>query len=607
MAISNVDFSVAFVVDKTQSYFVITDTTDYASQGVATNNVKGVIKVVSPSGIVYDNTDFNNPDLELVTSRVNRDIIIPTYVGTNNPLQGTYTISITASDDSGVTEFTRTKVFSYTLSKPVPVIDVTVDCISPLLKSEDKTVYNLNSVNPVTSFPIVYASSGNDEIGVSGNKVGAFIVGSKVNIQGSTGNDGEYTIDDVIYNKTLDRTIIIFDENISSNLGDGLVYTRVNNIYYPGVLALNPLVGFTNTVTTSVFYTGNQEFKSEGYFNYTYASDFSVTFYLIKTESKNITCDIRLCDIYCCISKTLNNYLNYKGVNDVLANNYKNAYVLACSYLTSLQTQMQCGNTSNLDKVVAEIRSVTGCTTECNCEDEENVLIQGIGANNNVEVVSSSNQLKVAKTVSGNTSTFILSLDPAIATALANIVSVTLEDSATIDVNEVIDGNGNKTYTPSVKSGAIPSVSEKMSFSLLIEYRNSTSPFTKKSPIEFTISNFEVDAQLDYVQPTIVNRGLSLPNYPNSANLYALTAFQSSSDNVKVFAEVVKVVSFSNTSGTLKDSSILGNSVAPLLLRVVKASSNDIVFTFDTKTLMTYQEYISQNYQSVLVNFIITK
>lgn len=603
MAISNVDFSVAFVVDKTQSYFVITDTTDYASQGVATNNVKGVIKVVSPSGIVYDNTDFNNPDLELVTSRVNRDIIIPTYVGTNNPLQGTYTISITASDDSGVTEFTRTKVFSYTLSKPVPVIDVTVDCISPLLKSEDKTVYNLNSVNPVTSFPIVYASSGNDEIGVSGNKVGAFIVGSKVNIQGSTGNDGEYTIDDVIYNKTLDRTIIIFDENISSNLGDGLVYTRVNNIYYPGVLALNPLVGFTNTVTTSVFYTGNQEFKSEGYFNYTYASDFSVTFYLIKTESKNITCDIRLCDIYCCISKTLNNYLNYKGVNDVLANNYKNAYVLACSYLTSLQTQMQCGNTSNLDKVVAEIRSVTGCTTECNCEDEENVLIQGIGANNNVEVVSSSNQLKVAKTVSGNTSTFTLSLDPAIATALASIASVTLEDSATIDVNEVIDGNGNKTYTPSVKSGAIPSVAEKMSFSLLIEYRDSESPFVVKTPISFTVSNFEVDAQLDYVQPTIVNRA----TLPSSANLCALTAFQSSSDNVKVFAEVVKVVAYSNTSGTLKDSRIPGNSVIPLTLRVVKASSNDIVFTFDTKTLMPYQSYISQNYQSVLVNFIITK
>lgn len=603
MAIRNVDFSVAFVVDKTQSYFVITDTTDYAAQGVATNDVKGLIKVVSPSGIVYDNTDFSDPDLELATSRVNRAIIVPTYVGTNNPLKGTYTISITSSDDSGVTEFTKTKVFQYDINTPVPVIDVTVDCISPQLKSEDKTVYNLNSVNPVTSLPIVYASSGSSSIGVSGNKVGAYIVGSKVNIQGSTGNDGEYTISSVIYNKTDDRTELVFSTSVASNVGDGLVYTRVNNIYYPGVLGLNPLVGYTNTITTSVFYTGNQEFKSEGYFNYAFASDFSVTFYLIKTESKNITCDIRLCDIYCCISKTLNNYLNYKGINDVLANNYKNAYVLACSYLTSLQTQMQCGNTTNLDKVVAEIRSVTGCTTDCNCEDEENVLIQGIGNSNEVEVVSSSNQLRVAKTVSGNTSTFTLSLDPAIATALASINDVTLEDSATIKVNEVVDVNGNKTYTPSIKSGVIPSVAEKMSFSLLIEYRDSESPFVVKTPISFTVSNFEVDAQLDYVQPTIVNRA----TLPSSANLCALTAFQSSSDNVKVFAEVVKVVAYSNTSGTLKDSRVPGNSVIPLTLRVVKASSNDIVFTFDTKTLMPYQSYISQNYQSVLVNFIITK
>jgi len=605
MAISNVDFSVTFVVDKTQSYFVITDTTDYASQGVTTNDVEGLIKVVSPSGIVYDNTDFSNPDLELVTSRVNRAIIVPTYVGTNNPLKGTYTISLTSSDDSGVTEFTRTKVFQYDLNTPVPLIDVTVDCISPQLKSEDKTVYNLKGINPTTSFPIIVASTGSSSVSVSGNKVSAFIISSKVNVQGSTGNDGEYTISSVAYDKGTDRTQIVFSTSVSSNVGDGLLYTRVNNIYFPGVLGLNPLIGFTSTVTTSVFYTGNQEFKSEGYFNYAFTSDFSVTFYLIKTESKNITCDIRLCDIYCCISKTLNNYLNYKGVNDVLANNYKNAYILACSYLTSLQTQMQCGNTTNLDKVVAEIRSVTGCTTECNCENEENVLIQGIGNSNEVEVVSSSNQLIVAKTVSGNTSTFTLSLDPAIATALANIVSVTLEDSATIDVNEVIDGNGNKTYTPSIAAGAIPDVIEKMSFSLLIEYRYFASPHNKITPIEFSISNFNIDAQLDYIQPSVENRGATLNSYPNSVNMYALTNFQQSSNNVKVFAEVVKIISYDN--GKLKDSSILGTTVAPLFLRIVKASANDIVFTFDTIAQMIAQSSISQNYQSVLVNFIITK
>lgn len=605
MAISNVDFSVTFVVDKTQSYFVITDTTDYASQSVTTNDVEGLIKVVSPSGIVYDNTDFSDPDLELVTSRVNRAIIVPTYVGTNNPLKGTYTISLTSSDDSGANSFTTTKVFDYSLNTPVPAIDVTVDCISPQLKSEDKTVYNLNSVNPATSFPIVYASAGSSSIGISGNKVGAFIVGSKVNVQGSTANDGEYTISSVIYNKTSDRTEIVFSTSVDSNLGDGLVYTRVNNIYYPGVLGLSPLVGFTNTITTSVFYTGNQEFKSEGYFNYTYATDFSVTFYLIKTESKNITCDIRLCDIYCCISKTLNNYLQYKGVNDVLANNYKNAYILACSYLTSLQTQMQCGNTSNLDAVVAEIRNVTGCTTDCNCEDSDNVLIQGLGTSNNVEVVSSSNELRVAKTVVGSTSTFTLSLDPSIATALTNIVSVTLEDSATIDVNEVIDGNGNKTYTPSIATGVIPDVIEKMSFSLLIEYRYSTAPYNARPSLNFTVSNFEVDAQLDYVQPEVEDRSsISLP--PNSMNLIALRAFQSFSDNVKVFAEVVKTVGYNSQDNTISDSSIF-DVTNNLEVKIVKASANDIAFTLNDGIPMSTQSYITSNYQSVLVNFIITK
>lgn len=608
MAITNIDFSVNFFVDKNTSYFVITDTTNYAAQGVTPDDVIGLLRVVSPSGIVYENTDFNNPDIAIVSSRVNRSITIPTYVGTNDPLRGDYTIRLNVSDDSGSTSFNRSKTYSFKARKPESVLNITVDCISPELKSEDKTSYNIQGINPITNTTINQFDTGNNEFVVSGNKVGMFAIGTNVDIVGSQSNDGVYEVDAVAYDVTSDTTIVMLTGNsLVNNTGTGLVYVRRNEIYFPGVLNLPPLVGYTSTVTTSVFYTGNQEFKNEGYFYYQLGADFSVTYFLSKTESKDVKCDIRLCDIYCCISKTLNNYLQYKGVNDVLANNYKNAYVLACSYLTSLQTQMKCGNTSNLDKIVTEIRNVTGCTTDCNCEDSDNVLIQGLGAGGNVEVVSNTSQLNVARTVSGSTTTYTLTLDPAILTALGNIKSVTLVSSPTINVNEVIDGNGNKTYTPAVIPSIIPDVKEKMSFTLTIDYRFGTAPYNARPALNFVISNFEVDAQLDYVQPTPEDRRLtSLPNPSGAMNLIALTAFQASSDNVKVFAEVVRTVGFNSQDSTLNDSAT-SVDVALLGLKVLKASPNDIVFTLSDNIPSVTQTYITDNYQSVSINFIITK
>lgn len=610
MAITNVDFSVNFFVDKTSSRFVITDTTDYASQGVTVGDLTGVLRIVSPTGVVvYDNNDFNAPDIDYSATRISDYVSVPVYVGTNNPIQGVYTISLIVSEDDGDTSFTSTIEVDYRATKPVSALEVTVDCVSPLLSSVDKTSYSINGVTPLTSSLITVANSVTNEVTVSGNKSGMYIDLQKVYIVGSANNDGEYTINTVEYDQSANTTVIRFTSanTLTNNTAGGLLYTRINQIFYPSVLGLSPLNGYTNTVSTSTFYTGNQEFSNKGYWFYQF-SNYSVTFYLEKTLSKEVTCDINLCEIYCCISKTLSNYLQYKGVNDVLANNYKNAYILACSYLVSLQTQIKCGNSNNVDKVVAEIRSITNCTSDCNCSDTdgEPVMIQGVGGGANVDVVSGSNGLVVTPTVSGNTTTFTLTLDSAITSALANIVDVQLTDSSTIAVNEVIDGNGNKTYTPAIKSGVIPSVQESMSFKVLIEFRNSTFPYNVKGNVAFTVSDIEYTAQLDYQLPTIENVSSTILNYPNVQNFFAITDFQQSSDNFKVVGNVIKTVGWDG-SATLPASDNLVY-VNLLRLNIVKTVSNNIVFTLNTSnTSNISQTHLNGNYQSVLINFIITK
>ena len=608
MAISSIDFSVNFLNDKTTSFLKVTDVTDYSLQGVTASNVRGLIRIVSDSGTIYDNVNFASPDLDLSSSRLSDNIGLPVYVGTNNIVKGDYHVTLTVTDDAGVTQFTRTKSYNFNLDRPTADLSINVDCVSPLLTSTDTTAYNLSGVTPINSAVIVAVSTVDNTVSFSGNVVGLFKVTQLVNISGSSNNDGAYTIDSIAYDKTTDRTIIEFVEALTDNTVNGIVYTKEHKIFFPSVLSLNPIVGFTNVLSTSTFYTGNQEFSVKGYYYYTLTNGFSATFYLEKTLSKEVTCDIKLCDIYCCISKTLNSYLQYKGNNDVLANNYKNAYILANSYLSSLQTQLKCGNSTNVDKILAEIQAVTGCTSDCSCEDGGNVLIQGLGSTNNVDVVSTSNQLKVVSTVAGNTTTFTLSLDADLVNALQNIVTVTLEDSATIEVNEVIDGSNNKTYTPAIKSGVVPDVVEQMSFLLEVQYRFSTAPYNARPSLNFTVTNVSNVAQLDFSTPTIEDRAsISLLNYPESNNVISIKDFQVSSDAYKVLANVVKVVKYNSQDNTISSSEDMLD-LQMLDLKIIKKAVNDILISFSDNIVSTpTQSYITENYQSVFINFLITK
>jgi hypothetical protein len=43
--------------------FRIQDTTNYSGQGVLISNAKGVLKLTTPRGITYVNTNYSSPDL----------------------------------------------------------------------------------------------------------------------------------------------------------------------------------------------------------------------------------------------------------------------------------------------------------------------------------------------------------------------------------------------------------------------------------------------------------------------------------------------------------------------------------------------------------------
>jgi hypothetical protein len=147
MTLTTVDITTSFQFNI--KFFGFTDTTDYAGQGVNLADVDGVFKIISPDGATfYNNTDFGNPDIDPDVS-LNFLLALP-LDGSGNVMQGTYTITYSVQDSSGapfVVDTTKVYVLDYTT--PEVDIEMTVDCLSPLLTSTDVTAYPvINGINP---------------------------------------------------------------------------------------------------------------------------------------------------------------------------------------------------------------------------------------------------------------------------------------------------------------------------------------------------------------------------------------------------------------------------------------------------------------------------
>jgi hypothetical protein len=161
MALTTVEYSSYFHYDETIKQIKFTDSTDYVSQGTVAANVTVVAKVESPSGIFYNNTDHLNPDIDPGTSLDSLITIPLPLAGDGLPEQGLYTITLTYQDLVVPANVVDVKTFTLDYSSPTVDIDMTADCVTPLLSAIDNSSYTVNSVAPtvVRDFKIHYPPS----------------------------------------------------------------------------------------------------------------------------------------------------------------------------------------------------------------------------------------------------------------------------------------------------------------------------------------------------------------------------------------------------------------------------------------------------------------
>lgn len=147
---ATIDFDANFRYDLATKQLIVTDTTDYATAGVATSDVTVIIKAeTAGGGIFYNNVNHAAPDIDPDVS-LDSTIVIPLPLdGSALPVHDNYTVTLEWQDTTGVAyEVTKAKTFTLDYVSPTVELSMEVDCLSPQLSTTDETNYTIDGIDP---------------------------------------------------------------------------------------------------------------------------------------------------------------------------------------------------------------------------------------------------------------------------------------------------------------------------------------------------------------------------------------------------------------------------------------------------------------------------
>jgi hypothetical protein len=159
--------------DINQRKFRIQDTTNYAGQGIDINNVKGILKLTTPRGVVYNTQTYTTPDVTPATSLYSPWIPLPQNQA-GFILAGAYSVQYSVQDVTTIS--TQTNNYTYSFIVPEVIITQTPDGYNSTFESRDDTVYGTytslirtHTVIPPSGSPLSTTSNSNQTIDYSPN------------------------------------------------------------------------------------------------------------------------------------------------------------------------------------------------------------------------------------------------------------------------------------------------------------------------------------------------------------------------------------------------------------------------------------------------------
>jgi hypothetical protein len=161
MPITSSSFTINFNLASTPKKFVLTDTFDYVSNGIALADVKDCFTITAPGGsVIYNNSNFAAPDINRSAGAVNTTTIPLPLLPNGSVVPGTYTVVMKTQITGYPNLVTTTNTYTYNFVAPKISITQTVDCINGSFISADTTNYVVDGITPtITRNHVVYVAS----------------------------------------------------------------------------------------------------------------------------------------------------------------------------------------------------------------------------------------------------------------------------------------------------------------------------------------------------------------------------------------------------------------------------------------------------------------
>lgn len=339
---------ICFELNNDPKNFKLTDTTDYASEGIALTDVEGLFKITAPDGtIAYENAgfatnDFTSPDVDVDVSTLFDTVSLP--LDSEDKVQlGDYVLEYKIEVIGGVQPGVYTKSFSVQNCHVDPIVDVDfeTDCFNSKLTSTDNTDYSTELVPAPTSIVRTHTAYSPPTSGLG---------------------------DTVTSNK------ILVASPISTKTWTLEVSSIVTWDYPDGLCIINTLEGD------------------------------------IEVE---VTCDVSICDIFCCIDKLYKRYESKLGINSVLANEIKDQLDIVALDLVLFENALKCGHNDKAQGYYDHILEISGCEPGCSCTDVDTVQVIPVCVVTGTAVVDAcgNGAISVTPNTVGDTTTYTVCFD----------------------------------------------------------------------------------------------------------------------------------------------------------------------------------------------------
>jgi len=568
MALPNdLDFSIKYDLTNSPANFELADDTDYGTLGIALADVRGnYTSVTDPLGnVIHSNTDFDNPDVLPASSLLYTSLLIPTDAG-GDIIAGQYSFTYDIKVDNpiiGVSQIGQT----FTIDGDYVALIQAAGSIDVVRSTGNNGTYTVASVALVggdTEITVVQAVP-------SGTADGSIQYSTQTIYSKTQTSTYSNVIPAISIEVQTDCFCGVLKSIDKTNYGTATIISRVHTVMYPAALQIADIVSSNATVTVSPIYTKTWTTKIESTISIPVTNG-TIQATIVGSQETDVTCDLTLCEISCCVIALNNRYLDARCTNSTLAAKYFADLTRVMQLIEIFQMATACSQSDVASDALNEIKKVGNCQDTCRCDDDQpQIVVPLCSSGANCVNVTAGSGIVVNTTFANNCYTYQVALAPSILAIINSVKPQNILSGTGISVSYALVG-GVDTWT--ITNTAPYTEQNRMEFQCAITFSVPGAPVCNIVNSDYLVSGSNINPTA-----TVTNTTIGLANGKNLAATFKVSAFQvANNDNYKVTLEKSQLF----TQGLLRPATISLITMQSGEFQFMVLDSNGFPITNDT-------------------------